>query len=206
MTRKQSPLTTKFPLHIVARSNNQDWFQAPLEECWQVFLHAIQEAHKRHGFRTHAFVMMSNHYHWLLSNPDFKLAEGMCHFQTTTSRGIARSVNRINRIYGARYKPTIVGSPAHFANVLRYIYQNPLRARICTRTEDYPWSSLNCKTLPLFPCEAMSDLVPVADFSDWLNSLAAPETNALIQKGLRRTVFKMPRDLKKRRFTGSDSL
>ncbi len=86
---------------------------APLDECWEVFRVTSQEVEVKYGFKTHAFVLMNNHYHWLMNLSQNNLAEGMCYFQTNTSRKIARLSNRINRIYGARYKPTVILEPNH---------------------------------------------------------------------------------------------
>lgn len=187
-------ISNEFPIHITARSNNQDWFEAPLKDCWEVFAEATSEARKRYGFKTHSFLLMSNHYHWLMSLRENNLGKGMCYFQTNTSREIARLVNRINRIYGARYKPTIIYEPLHFANAYRYIYQNPVRAGICKRVEEYPWSTLSCADfitddLGSFGCE-----VPSEHRLNWLNTPISSENTSRIRKALRRRVFAYPRD------------
>lgn len=42
-----------------------------------------------------------------------------------------------------RYKSEAVEDESYFLTVLRYIHQNPLKAGITRRVEDYKWSSYN---------------------------------------------------------------
>jgi putative transposase len=186
--------TNENPIHIIARSNNKDWFQAPLEDCWEVFKETLDNAQQKYGFKTHAFVLMSNHYHWLMSLKEENLGSGMCYFQTTTSRKIGRLSNRINRIYGARYKPTEILEPIHYANTYRYIYQNPVRAGICNQVEDYPWSTIHQVQKAREICGPFGAEIPWLDLLSWLNTPLTDTNCERVRLALRRKTFSYPRD------------
>jgi putative transposase len=196
---------SEVPYHVTARSNNRDWFSLPLEQGWDIFKKRIIHAEKFYNFKTHAFVLMGNHYHWLMTTPDRNLAEGMCHFQTQSSWEIARKSNRINRIYGARYKPTLIETPWHFSNALRYIYQNPIRAGVCSDVRNYAWSSFHDESL-VMPLPAFEEFIPKIrhEYIRWLNTV--PEQfQYCMRKALRRSVFKFPRNPKTNRpFSGDE--
>ena len=188
----QKPIESP-PLHLTARSNNQEWFNIPMKTCWEIFCESLNEVEKRYGFLTHVFLLMNNHYHWIASIPDEYRSKGMCLFQTTTSRQIARSANRINRIYGARYKPTLIKDPVHYQRAIQYVYQNPIRANICRYVQDYPWSTLNSSLVKIHPCEHYDALVPETDYLKWLNSVPDENYNGRTRKALRRRMFLLPR-------------
>ncbi len=193
MPRKPTPYTAEFPLHLVARSNNHDWFQIPIEDCWNIFSNELEEVRKRFGFQTHAFVLMSNHYHWLMSTPDLQLAEGMCYFQSTTSRKIGRLAKRINRIYGARYKPTVIQTAEYYAHSYRYIFQNPLRAKICDDVASYPWSTFVDRSISVSVRRDFHEMIPRKNLLEWLNQLPPEPAMKAVQSALRRRVFEFPR-------------
>lgn len=200
MSRAPTPQTNEYPFHLAARSNNRDWFSIPMRLCWQIFLRNLWGVHDRYGFTTHAFVLMNNHYHWLVSTPQSNLGEGMCWFQTRTSWSLARSACRVNKIYGGRYKPTLLLEPEHFANSVRYVYQNPLRAGIADKARNYPWSTLNRDQSIVRPCLGFDSMIPLKkDFNSWIETVPQAQVNQAIRSALRRRSYKYPVDRKTRK-------
>jgi putative transposase len=189
---------------LTARSNNQDWFSLPIEDCWEVYVKALKEIHTKYDFRTHAFVLMGNHYHWLVSTPKSNLGEGMGNFQTVTSLNIARLSNRINHVYGGRYKFSEIRNPVYYANAYRYVLQNPLRANIVNDVYSYKFSSLVDSRIDISVFEAFIENIPTGPgFKDWINRKPYFEIDEVIKKSLRRRVFEFPRDPKsKERISG----
>ena len=113
------------------------------------FLTTLGETVQRTGWRVHAYVLMSNHYHLLVETPFPNLVRGMTWFQTTcTVRYNAR--HRVNgHLFAGRYKALLVDpeSEGYFVTLLNYIHLNPVRAGLVpvgegARVQDYPWNSL----------------------------------------------------------------
>jgi putative transposase len=197
MPRKQLPRQSDYPYSLTARSNNREWFDLPIEQCWNIFVECISLTMETYGIETHCFILMSNHFHWLVSTPNKNLGDAMRFFMTESSRRIARATGRINKIYGTRYKWSVVGSPHYFANSVRYYYQNPVRAKICQRVEDYPWSSLRPDSglrLTAPPLAGFEMQIPVDAKArlEWLNTLPDPEYSEIMRRALRRTEFRYP--------------
>lgn len=193
MPRKKLLLQNLFPYGVTARSNNRDWFDIPMQDCWRIFEDEIAQTAQRYNIKTHAFVLMSNHFHWLVTTPDENLSEAMRYFMTQTSRRLARASGRINRIYGARYKWTLIASPGYFANTVRYFYQNPLRAGICMSVDEYPWSThhLNSK-IKITPCLQLEKMIPTdaAAFRTWLNKVPDGPYLEAMKLALRKPEFR----------------
>ena len=193
MPRKHIIQQSHFPYHLVARYNNKERFPIPLYVGWKIFDAGLHALKAEQGFEIHAFVLMSNHFHMLVSTPLANVSAGMHVFMTQTSWRIARESNRINNIYGARYRPTLITTPAHYACTLRYIYQNPLRAKICKRVEEYPWSTYFQRSSFITERADFSEYIPEKkSFSAWLNEVPKNYTE-LMKKALRRSEFKFPR-------------
>lgn len=187
--------TDQFPYHVVARSNNKDWFQLNMEECWEIFVEVLNSTKKSYEFETHAFLLMNNHYHWLLSTPKMNIDFGMRYFNTESSRKVARASGRINKIFGARYKPTVILEENHYINAFRYLYLNPIKAGICLNPIDYPWSTLHEKRIILTDHKYFGSAIPTQNINEWLMRDTSEDFFIKNQRALRRNIFKYPKEV-----------
>ena len=103
---------------------------------------AINQASYKYPVEIDAFVLMSNHYHLLLITPNADIDKFMSILNTSISREIRFRTGRINRIFGDRYKWKLINCDKYYQNVIRSVFQNPLKAKISKRCEDYPYSTL----------------------------------------------------------------
>ena len=207
MARKRLIYTPEYPYHIVARSNNRDWFKVELAEVWKVFIEEFIELNQCYGFTVHAFVLMSNHYHLIAScSQDYDLGYIMRILQTRTSNRLNGLSGRINHVYGGRYKGSLIGDAFYYANVLKYVFRNPVKAGLCSRVEAWPYStvgnSLTCgeSGIPT-SCHVFekSLFMHEQEKRNWLNESFRIEDDERIRKALTRTVFKLPQISKEQR-------
>ena len=110
------------------------------------FLATLGEACLRTGWRVHALVLMSNHYHLLIQTPHANLVAGMRWFQTTWTVRFNRRHRLSGHLFQGRYKSVVVdpNERGYFATLSDYIHLNPIRARMIgleERLYDYRWSS-----------------------------------------------------------------
>ncbi len=134
--------SSEHPYHITARTNNREWFSLDLSEVWEIFENQLFFIHHAFGIRIHAFVLMSNHFHLLASDPQCKLSQAMRWLMTETSREISRRTGRKNRIYGQRHFKCLIASHHYYMHAYKYIYRNPVQARACEKVQEYPYSTL----------------------------------------------------------------
>ena len=143
MPKRKLIRQSEFPYHVVTRNNNKDWFQIPIHNVWDICKESIVYALKKETVVIHAFVLMSNHYHLLISTPKSNIDKFMMHFNWKMSDLINRKSHYINHKFSNRYKWSIVDKQSYLYNVYRYIYQNPVRANLSKDCLTYPYSSLH---------------------------------------------------------------
>lgn len=143
MGRKRLIRTHQFPYHVTTRTNNKEWFDIPMNEVWRMCLHSLTHANSVYKVEVISFVLMSNHYHMILRTPDANIDLFMYEFNKRLALMIRTRSNRINQVFGGRYRWSIIRSKQYLYNCYRYVYQNPLRATIVTKCENYPYSTLH---------------------------------------------------------------
>ncbi len=96
-----------------------------------------------YGVEIHAFVLMNNHFHLMVSTPKLNLSEAMCFFMREITRSLNRETGRINQAFGGPHFRCIVESPIYYLHCYKYIYYNPVKAGLSESCESYPYSSLH---------------------------------------------------------------
>jgi len=197
MPRSKLIRTHLYPYHVTIRTNNKEWFDIPLSKVWSFCLDSLKEANEFHPIHLVSFVLMSNHYHMILKTPDSNLDQFMYEFNKRLSLRVRKKSQRINSIFGGRYKWCLIKNQTYLYNCYRYVYQNPLRAGVTTNVANYPYSSLyylvHGKKFPLM-------LIDSFGFKDhfaltWLNKTIDEVEISGIRNGLQ---FSSLDDLKSR--------
>lgn len=114
-----------------------------MNEVWDIMSAQLFFMHHAFQISIHSFVLMSNHFHLLVSTPQANLPEAMAFFMRETSREIVRQANRINQTWGGPYFRTFLRTEAHFLNAYKYVYRNPVSAGLSPFCESYPFSTLH---------------------------------------------------------------
>ncbi len=194
MPRTRNVYNTEFPYHIYARTNDGLSFPCEPSEAWEIYCNALWFYSRIFNVRILAFVMMSNHFHLLISTPFGNLSEFMKHFMKRTSDDI-RAIRGIkNHLYGDRYYPSLISNQNYFQTVLKYVYQNPIRAGLCNSVLEYEFS-----TLPAFLGRKKMQIPIFDDYQffenpdgnlHWLDDVYQPEATEQIQHGLKLQEFK----------------
>lgn len=96
----------------------------------------------RYGCRIHAYVLMTNHVHLLLTPTS---AESPSAVLQSVGRRYVRHINHVYRCSGTlwegRFKSSLIDSERYLLVCSRYIELNPVRARMVEQPGDYRWSS-----------------------------------------------------------------
>ena len=140
MTRLPTPKAFE-TTHVTVRCNNQE-FLFNLHDTYSDMVSWINTLPIMYNVDIHHLVMMSNHMHILLTPNEDNLGRARSYFLGNLAKFLNYRSQRKNHIFGGRYKPTVIQNPRHYINVIRYIYQNPVRANISKQAINYPYSSL----------------------------------------------------------------
>lgn len=111
------------------------------DEDRTTLLNVIGRAKRRYGWKVHAYCLMSNHYHLLTETPEPNIAAGMQWLNSTYAHRFNEKYERIGHLFQRRYADGIILTDEHLREVIRYIPLNPVRAGLCKRPVDWPWSS-----------------------------------------------------------------
>jgi len=77
MSRFLRQLDADYPIQITARCNNKEIFPVPLDEAWDLFSNYLHFIHSAFEIKIHSFVLMSNHFHLIASDPNLNLSKAM---------------------------------------------------------------------------------------------------------------------------------
>lgn len=128
-------------MHITLRGNDrQDIFHCDGDRLR--FLSCLEDAAPRYGLAVHAYVLMTNHVHLLVTGRDRESASKTV--QSVGRRYVAYFNERYERtgtLWEGRYRSTIVEAERYLFACHRYIDTNPVRAGMVAHPVDYTWSS-----------------------------------------------------------------
>lgn len=129
------------PLHIVQRGHNREpCFFA--EEDYHAYLHWLGEALTKERCALHAYALMTNHVHLLLSP---KQAESVPRLIIALGRRYVQYINKTYRrtgtLWDSRYKSSLIQAETYLLSCQRYIELNPVRAAMVDDPAHYRWTS-----------------------------------------------------------------
>jgi len=127
--------------HVIQRGNDRRaCFVEDADYC--LYRGLVGELSQREGCAVHAYVLMTNHVHLLLT-PSAKGA--VARLMQALGRRYVRHFNdrhgRTGTLWEGRYKSCLVDAGNHLLQCQRYVELNPLRAAMVADPADYPWSS-----------------------------------------------------------------
>jgi putative transposase len=130
-----------YPHHVIQRGNNRQAIFSSVAD-YQTLLALLDEYAKKFSVAIHAYVLMSNHFH-LLVTP--QTADGLPQMMQAVGRRYVRYFNdaqkRSGTLWEGRYKSTLIQTDRYLLACMAYIDLNPLRAGLVAHAGDYPWSS-----------------------------------------------------------------
>lgn len=125
--------------HIIQRGNNKEYvFEDDRDKEYLTDLFRLLGGN---GCIVYGFAIMGNHYHLILRVHGESLQSAMHRLNLRYSKYFNRKNERSGHVFQGRYKAIPVWEERYLLSVLRYVHQNPVRAGICRRVEQYRWSS-----------------------------------------------------------------
>ena len=133
-------------LHVIRRGNNRCSIFAD-DRDRETLLRVLQAA-TSHGVSVHGFVFMTTHYHLVVTpHRDLALSQMMKSVGEEYVRYYNSRYDRIGTLWTGRYRAIPLMDETYWLTCLRYVEQNPWRARMVSAPEAYPWSSCRAHAL-----------------------------------------------------------
>jgi putative transposase len=147
MPRKPRYILPGQPQHVIIRGINRE----PIfyhDADYHYYLDRLSDAIVRQGCSLHAYVLMTNHVHLLLT-PIAEQSIGKT-IQTLGRYYVQyfnKAYERTGTLWEGRYKSALVDTEQYLLTCYRYIELNPVRAQMATHPSEYPWSSYLCNSI-----------------------------------------------------------
>jgi len=130
-----------YPHHVIQRGNNRQPIFLDTADR-EAMLALLAENAARFKVSLHAYVLMDNHFHLLLTP---ETADGVPQMMQAVGRRYVRYFNdrhgRTGTLWEGRYRSTLIQSECYLLACMVYIDLNPVRAGLAGEPRDYPWSS-----------------------------------------------------------------
>lgn len=144
MPRIPRPVIAGQPLHVIQRGNNRASIFVDHDD-YSRYRQVVRDTSERAGCAIHAYVLMTNHVH-LLMTPDHAL--GAAYMMQAIGRRYVRYFNnrygRTGTLWEGRFRSTLIDSNRYFFTCSRYVELNPARAGVVSDPGAYRWSSYRC--------------------------------------------------------------
>jgi putative transposase len=147
MPRTARTIVGGYVYHVFNRANGRlRLFRK--DDDFAAFERIVAEAHARVPLRILGYVVMGNHWHFVVwprrgqgeQVSDFFRWLSITHAQRWHAH---HATAGMGHVYQGRFKSFPVASDEHLLAVLRYVERNPLRARLVKRAEAWRWGSLH---------------------------------------------------------------
>lgn len=147
MPRKPRFFVPGAPVHVVQRGHNRSAiFFDSLD--YLEYLRCLKQAADNYGCEIHAYVLMTNHVHLLLTP---ERADSVARLFQNLGRHYVGHINKTYQRHGSlwegRYKSNVIESQTYLLSCMRYIEMNPVRAGMVDHPAKYRWSSYAANAL-----------------------------------------------------------
>ena len=126
--------------HIVNRGVEQRITYEEKED-FEIFLFMLCSACKIYDVQLHGYVLMSNHYHLLIETTQENLSKFMKHINASYAIYFNKKYKRSGHLWQGRFKSWYVTDEAYLYTLISYIHNNPVKAKIVNKAEEYQYSS-----------------------------------------------------------------
>lgn len=141
MPRQPRFVLVGHPQHVIIRGNNRD----PIfysNDDYHFYLEKLREACEKHGCLVHAYVLMTNHVHLLLTpQQENSISKTIQMLGRYYVQHFNHTYRRTGTLWEGRYKASLIDSEHYALLCYRYIELNPVRADMVDHPSEYPWSS-----------------------------------------------------------------
>ena len=136
-----------YPHHIIERGNNRERvFMDSMD--YETYLFFLSKYSEEKEAAVLAYCLMPNHIHLLVKPSKVEsLAKMMQAITLCYSKYFNQENERTGRLWECRYHSTVIDGDSYLWTVSKYIENNPVRAGIVKRPEDYPYSSAKAHIL-----------------------------------------------------------
>jgi REP element-mobilizing transposase RayT len=129
---------------VTRRCAQRQFLLRPSATTNAIFLYVLAVAAQRYGIQVHAFCVLSNHWHAVVTDPEAQLPAFEQYLDSLVARAVNASLGRWESFWApSSYSAVALASPADVVDKAAYVLANPVAAGLVRRGEEWPglWSS-----------------------------------------------------------------
>jgi REP-associated tyrosine transposase len=107
----------------------------------RTFVALFAAALKRYRWDFHTLCLMTNHYHFVVGSTVDLMSQGMQWPNGAYAQIFNKRWTRRGHLFGGRFYSNPIEDDDDLYEVCRYVIWNPVRAGLCERPSDWPWSA-----------------------------------------------------------------
>jgi putative transposase len=107
----------------------------------EYYLGLLDQTVERCGWELHAWCLMTNHFHLLVTTPHPNVSAGMQYLNGCYGQWFDWRHNHEGHVFERRFWSDLIETDRHLVATARYIVLNPVRAGLCPTAADWSWSS-----------------------------------------------------------------
>jgi putative transposase len=104
------------------------------------FLEIVRRADDRHEWTCHALCVMRTHYHLVVESTREQLSSGLQFLNCGYATYFNRRHGRFGHVFAGRFSARAIESEEYLREACAYVLLNPVKAGLCERADDWPWS------------------------------------------------------------------
>jgi len=128
--------------HVIIRGINRQTIFEDDEDRLRL-LETLERYKRISKFRLFCYCLMDNHIHLLVEEREESISKAIQRISASYVYWYNAKYGRVGHLFQGRYRRESIDTYRYFQTVLRYIHQNPLKARIVSNVFDYRWTSIH---------------------------------------------------------------
>lgn len=166
MARTARRLSSSGIYHVMIRGNEKKEIFLDNRDRLR-FLDTLYRMKEAKNYEVYAYCLMSNHIHLLMREGTDSLQRSIKRINVSYVYYFNRKYDRVGHLFHDRYRSEPIEDNSYLLAVARYIHNNPVKANITMKAEDYEWSSYNLYLNPKENYDSLIDTTFVLSmFSD----------------------------------------
>jgi putative transposase len=125
--------------HVIVRGNRREAVFLGHRD-YETYLHRLAVYWTRYHVTVHAYCLMPNHVHLVVGTAKPPLDRFMQSLQQSYTQRFNRRYALVGHVFQGRYRALLGETDEYLVTLVRYVHQNPVRAGLVVRAEDYPYS------------------------------------------------------------------
>jgi len=106
----------------------------------ETFLDLVWRAARSNGWTCHAICLMGSHYHLVLETQRESLSSGIHRLNWLYAMSFNMKHARFGHVFASRFSARVIESEHYLYDACAYVLLNPVRAGLCDKIDDWPWS------------------------------------------------------------------